>query len=356
MDFGDLRPLPLQTASRPSLDAPEIKRRPDGPTGYAPPDPSPLTDVGFRHAGWLPRRRRTMAALYRAGIPCEAIARFAQCGSRAWVYQATDEPGLYSIRSRTCHSRWCVPCQVARSNLIARNLRRLVDPTRTRFVTLTLKHNDQPLAAQLDRLYRSFARLRARKIWKSTQQGGIAFLEISRNAKSNHWHPHLHIITTGAFLPVARLREAWLSVTRDSHIVDIRWVRSADNAASYVAKYATKSVPNSVLADPAAFAQAVAALAGRRTYLTWGTWRGVILAAPHDDEPHDWQPLCTLERLIERSRLHDDHAASVLASLCKSAASVLERDKSPPAARSQSDNGEPLAFRLLDADVQQIYD
>jgi hypothetical protein len=235
---------------------------------------------------------------------------------------------------------------VAKSNLIARNLVSLVEPKSTRFVTLTLRHSTDSLTVQVNRLYSGFARLRARKLWRSTQRGGIAFLEVNWSADTQRWHPHLHVITTGGFIPQAKLRQAWHSITGDSYVVDVRWVRSSSNAASYVAKYAAKGAGDSVARDPAAFAEAISALRGRRTFLTYGTWRGVVLSKPTDLEPHDWQPVCSLERLLERAQSGDHRAAEMVACLAMSIAVV---DDSPPRGSPLppiAPDGEPLSRQL----------
>lgn len=292
---------------------------------------APSAEIAFRHSGWAPTRRKVLRALDSLPDGAARFARVATCGSRAWVYKSVEPVPRYAIRCRKCHDRFCTPCATARSHQVARNLARVVDPKHTRFVTLTLKHSDAPLADQLTRLYASFAKLRSRKLWRSTQNGGIAFLEVKRSRDGRSWHPHLHVLTTGRFLPQTQLAAAWLSVTGDSHIVDIRWIRRAGDACDYVAKYAAKGCCGTVIADPPALREAVAALAGRRTYLTYGTWRGKVMSAPEDDDGVEWVLVSTLESLLASRRLAGDRAGVILACLSAQAGEIIAADLPPPA-------------------------
>jgi hypothetical protein len=60
--------------------------------------------------------------------------------------------------------------------------------------------------------------------------GGIAVEEVTRNARTGEWHPHLHLVIDSA-LPEAvlqgKLAELWAAVTGDSHIIDGRPFRGA---------------------------------------------------------------------------------------------------------------------------------
>jgi hypothetical protein len=109
-----------------------------------------------------------------------------------------------------------------------------------RFVTLTLKHKREPLFLTLARLRASFAQLRRNPIWTSAVVGGVYSIEVKRNADTGCWHAHVHAITDGTFLAQKRLSDAWLHVTGDSMIVDIRAVRSRRDVVSYVTKYISK--------------------------------------------------------------------------------------------------------------------
>src|SRR5690606_7248566 len=102
---------------------------------------------------------------------------------------------------------------------------------------------DNPLAGELERLKACFRELRRGKPWKQHVQGGVAVVECTFNAKTQKWHPHLHIVFDGKYWAQPAIATEWERVTGDSKIVDVRFVRSKDQAAGYIAKYVSKS-PN----------------------------------------------------------------------------------------------------------------
>jgi hypothetical protein len=164
---------------------------------------------------------------------------------------------------------------------------------------LTLKSSTEPLLDLLDKLLNSFRRLRRTKLWSTTQKGGAAFVEVKWNSKSNRWHPHLHVISEGKFIPQHLLRMEWNQITIDSFIVDVRLVKSKADLCSYVTKYVSSPISHSVTNDPALLVEAIKALHGRRTCTTYGLWRGLKLI--HKPENDDWEYYGSWERLHDRA-------------------------------------------------------
>ena len=227
-------------------------------------------ELWFRHTWWKPTRVRVRDALVHSLVSPRALQRFDNCGADAHVYYSEDTK-KYSVRAEYCHSRHCQPCMKAKANLLAANLRaRLaVNPKgRYRFITLTLRHNTAPLPNQVKRLYSSFTKLRASKLWKSTQRGGVAVLEVKYNAASDRWHPHLHVIAEGDFLKQTDLSRAWHKATGDSQVVDIRALNSGQDAAHYVSKYVSKGTNNDVWNNATRAQEWVHAMHGVRTAAT----------------------------------------------------------------------------------------
>jgi hypothetical protein len=103
---------------------------------------------------------------------------------------------------------------------------------------LTLK-NTPDLEDRLDKLVKSFRKLRQRKLWKRTQKGGFYTIEVTEGVDG--WHPHLHIVSYGYFLPLRRLSYVWRQITKDSHHVCLRMIRDGSDIARYVSKYITKA-------------------------------------------------------------------------------------------------------------------
>lgn len=179
-----------------------------------------------------------------------------------------------------------------------------------RLVTLTLRMNTAPLSDQLTRLNKCYARLRRRKLWTLSQKGGISFVEVKRRPESHTWHAHLHILTEGSYVPKAALSTAWFEITGDSMIVDIKLCKSGEDAARYVAKYASKGVHGGVENDPEMLDEAITALKGRRLYACFGCWS---LPDSGDDVLADeWRTVGTLRSVIQRSLGGDLAARGIL--------------------------------------------
>jgi hypothetical protein len=132
-------------------------------------------------------------------------------------------------------------------------------------------------------------------------------------------------------MPQKDLAAAWLKITGDSHIVDIRFVRSPDRVAAYITKYASKPLTGEVARDPDALDEAVTALAGRRLCTTFGLWRGIPLLEPPEDG--EWFKLGTLNDFLDRALNGDTYAMDVLAKVDKTRADVALAyacSRSPP--------------------------
>lgn len=184
-----------------------------------------------------------------------------------------------------CRDRLCQPCQTARRAHLIEAILVALDGAKTdvRFVTLTLKHNDTPLTAQLDRLYLAFRTLRRTKFWKAAVRGGAFFLEV-KVGDDNRYHPHLHILCETPWLDQRELVETWLGITGDSFICHVKPIDDPLHRAKYVTKYATKPADPSVIRNPAKLDEFLLAIKGRRLYQPFGTWRA-LLPSDSDDEP-----------------------------------------------------------------------
>lgn len=268
----------------------------------------------FRHQGWSTRREKTRRALKASGFPAGRLLRFSECGSTAYVLRAADDSDHFRIASNRCHDRFCVPCSTEHTRVVALNLLASLPAGKLRFITLTQKSSDVPLRVRLDKLYADFRRLRKVLCDHEKLTGGIAFLEVSRNAVKNQWHPHLHVIAAGSFIPQGWLRDRWLEITGDSFIVDVRLIRDKEEAALYITKYATKTLSAKVWNDHDALCEAIQALSGRRAFNVFGDWIGFKLSrSPTDDT--SWVYYTTLPDLLRSYRAGDAEARRVLSFL-----------------------------------------
>lgn len=264
-------------------------------------EPSLPLESTFRHAGWMPNRRRCWAALIANGVRGARLDRFRECGSGLWLHAGASS---LSLRCNCCRDRWCQPCQRANAHRLMRQIESVIDPHDTRFVTLTLRHSNTPLTDQIDRLYRSFLLLRRKAVWKDAAKGCIAILEVKLSSRDGCWHPHLHCLVKGLWMDQRELSKAWHAITGDSSIVDIRPIHQAKEVSTYVTKYLSKPVDQSVFIDQDKLQEAMLAMKSRRSINTSGCWRGVKLrlkATDHiegDDAPKDEQPIGRVAHIL----------------------------------------------------------
>ena len=301
--------------SRTSLDPDEISVRfhPPSPTG-TPAEQARDLHLTFRHSFWRRRRAATRDALLRQGASSAALQRFDDCGTAAWILRDPDNPDVHRLATNRCRHRWCEACAGDRRRIIVRNLQSKLPTDDLRLLTLTLKSAPGDLRPQLDRLYDSFRTFRRHRDIRDRMTGGIYFLELTYNERTACWHPHLHVLFGGFYLPHALAKQTWLDLTGDSFIVDVRRLRDRRGAASYVAKYASKSVSASVWAHPRRLDQAIAALDRRRTFQTFGTWQQLHLSRA-DPDGVEWEVVCTLADLITQARAGDPNARRTLTGL-----------------------------------------
>jgi hypothetical protein len=206
---------------------------------------------------------------------------------------------------------------------VADSLVALLNGEPARFITLTLKHSDQPLKLQLDRLYKCFKKLRQSGLWTRHVFASAATLEIKRDRQGKQWHPHLHVLCKGKYVPHAELKREWHRVTGDSFICDIQFVNNKERAARYVAKYCTKPGLHEYDKDAEALDEAIAAMKGRRTILLGGDWKKLVVVPPTDT--CEWVYISTFERMLHDALRGDDHALQLLRQ-----ATLLPRPPRPP--------------------------
>jgi len=166
--------------------------------------------------------------------------RLAGCSSRAVLFI---DPALGKVKPwiNRCRHRLCPFCAKSRSAHVAHQLHAvLTKMTRPRLIVLTVKSNENNLTEQLANLRTWFRKLRHTPAWKKAVTGGAYTLEITRNEETGAWHPHVHIIYDGEYLPVKLLQFLWHKITGGSSIVWISEVQDREGAARELAKYIGK--------------------------------------------------------------------------------------------------------------------
>lgn len=264
----------------------------------------------FRHSGWQHLRTIVYKALWATDQTESRRRAFSECGHGAYVLRSTDGPLKYRLAGSTCHDRFCTPCATERSRTVATNVAAKLGADGCRFVTLTVREGADGLRPAIDHLYRSFRKLQRKAFWSNRVTGGVAFLEVKWNQPSERWHPHLHCLTHGKYMPQQALSRVWKAITADSFIVDIRACRGASAITRYVTKYASKPLNMSYANDFDRLCEAIVALKGKRICITFGGWKSVLLTDHADEE--GWEQVESLESLIARASAGDDEARSIL--------------------------------------------
>jgi len=202
-----------------------------------------------------------------------------KCRRYAWFARSA-ETGQVHVCSNSCRQRWCPICAGGRSNYIVKSLEPWTQKVKhPRFLTLTLKHSNAPLFHQIDTLYRHFRNLRRDKQFKKYVSGGVWFFQVKLSDRSDQWHPHLHCLIQGKYLPHEWISRKWKRITKTSNVVDIRAVRNKSEVAKYVARYCAR--PTQLSKYPLELRQEIfEALHARRLCGKWGTAKGISLSPP----------------------------------------------------------------------------
>jgi len=291
----------------------------------------------FRHTGWTRIRRRVYAAMNQLGLSATRLDRFAHCGDQAWLEarnacpwridpdppphhpRPKNRPTLFTdktrLRCNTCKDRFCVPCATVRARLVSNALIRLLEGRPARFITLTMVHTAAPLAEQLDKLYACYKRLRRTRLWVKHVDAAAATVEVTYNKTTNTWHPHLHVLAKGSYVPHQDLKAEWRRITRDSYIVSISLVQDERRAVNYLAKYVTKPMVHDYSTHQSALCEAIQALKGRRLVLLTGEWHALQVEKPAPDGV--WEYVGTLETVLNRALAGDSEALGILDRLGK---------------------------------------
>lgn len=234
---------------------------------------------------------------------------FDYCRKVAWFVRH-EETGQVRVASKQCHLRWCPSCAKARQHYVSHQVQAwLKNRNYSKFITLTVQSNDDPIETQINHLYDSFKRLRKLKAWRTRIKAGVWFFQITLNLKSLQWHPHLHIIALGKFYSKRALSRDWLSVTGDSSIVDIRAVKDKAKAAQYAARYSAKPAELEKLPTADA-ADLIMAMNGRRICGCWGKGCKIKFRPQKPDDADKWQDIGNFGYVVEL--LTSDHNADMI--------------------------------------------
>lgn len=277
--------------------------------------PSPeAQEQAFRFRHYAKTRHDLASVVESSTLTANQKIRFQKCGTNAWL-QRSPSTGRLRLTSETCKLRFCPACRLAAARHAAKWIEQALTADKRRhwrFVTLTLRHSHKPLTEQMAHLRKSFRRLRQRRWWRNHVAGGFAVIEVKVSDADALWHPHLHVLCHGSFLDQRLLSKQWLLATRDSMIVDVRAVKDAAYAASYVSKYINKPPPTCVMQTVEYFNEWLDATRYAKLIIKFGSVPPYEPPQNEPDYPADWQPLCSLVTCIARANAGDHLARSWL--------------------------------------------
>lgn len=195
-----------------------------------------------------------------------------------------------------CKSRFCPVCQWKRSLATFHRIKSICDlidsENDVRYLMLTLTQKNvyasfDTLHDEINRIIYAYKKFRQFSAIKKTALGMIKTLEVTYNAKTNEFHPHMHVIMCVApgyfkkgspqYISQKEYCELWQSALCDDRkvICDIRTIKKDDisgisGAVAEVSKYAVKL--NSVAADGGALilSHVMQALHNRRLFTMSG--------------------------------------------------------------------------------------
>ncbi len=292
---------PTEGAERPNASNPPSDQQ----------DPADRQDYSFR--GYLLRPR---IEAYTRALEIYADAdgtfggkfssRLQNCRKFATFVQHKVTKCLRVMSSR-CKLRWCPICRdVSRMILTKAVDEWLVLQKYPKMITLTLLHSDDPLYLQINHLYDSFRKLRRRAYFQRLITGGVWFFQLKYNLSTEQWHPHIHCLVAGQFLPHNRLKQLWHKITGDSYVVDIRPVRDLENASTEVARYATSPADLSSVSLEHAL-DVYHATKHRRVCGSWGSAKKVTLKPTPQDDIDEWEKVADFF-FVNVQKEYDDKA------------------------------------------------
>lgn len=185
------------------------------------------------------RNYLALRAAYRSMNWRRKYDALGECGARASVERSMLS-GRLRIRCNRCQLSACPACSREKMHNFAANLRYAMQTARhrIRFMTLTMRQSDLPLYKQITRIQAHFRQLRKFKFFRHAVKNLVWTLEI-KLGKKGLWNIHFHALWEGRFIRQADLAAAWLQITGDSEIVDVR--ATNERAPIELTKYISKS-------------------------------------------------------------------------------------------------------------------
>lgn len=161
---------------------------------------------------WTPRKRQSIAVTSAfectAALSPKTLKRLTECADYLefdeFAVQETGECRKRLKRAFFCKHRLCPMCQWRRSVLLHQQLTQVVEihldrtrrpKDRALMLTLTMRNcSADDLAKTISEMSRAFRRLSDTPRVKRAVVGWFRSLEVTYNAATNEYHPHLHVL------------------------------------------------------------------------------------------------------------------------------------------------------------------
>lgn len=258
--------------------------------------------VPWRHYR-QPGRFRALMQAYQELHWTKKQDALACCGSEAYVERGTVS-GRLRIRCKKCHLSTCPACSREKQANLASNLRyamtQITPGQRIRFMTLTMKQSQRPLFQQIKRIQHCFRQLRRRPFFRKAAKQLVWVLEI-KLGKKGFWNVHFHALLKGYYIDRGELSAAWMKITGDSPIVDIR--STNERAPVELTKYVSKQYDEAIFhqGNEDKLHEFLTATHRRRTIGVIGReWRDLRLTTRWQDPPDEpEEPFMYIGRLAD---------------------------------------------------------
>ncbi len=188
-----------------------------------------------------------------------------------------------------CYLPFCPDCNHEKSmRELARTLPKFLQALRDdphliiALLTPTLRsRKERKLRAGCKDVKKHFKALRKNKVWKNCV-AGIGRVE-NTYSKVHGWHPHIHsLVLLEDYIDQKQLSDAWLNITGDSKIVDIRKVHNLTEGLLEAIKYPFK--PSDIKTVGREQIAEMLALKGERLGMTFGALYGMEVEPEELDE------------------------------------------------------------------------
>jgi len=166
--------------------------------------------------------------------------KWRDCGRKGIVLRCENNPDHIYYVPFHCDSRICTGCGGRYAARIRKQYRAALEELarisrkngkNLKLLTLTKKKSDNELTPES---IRDFQRKVGRMI-RRFYDGGLSVREVGKG-----FNLHAHAIVFGEYVPQAELSKAWLKLTGDSQVVDIRRVKRRKIPLAYILKYISK--------------------------------------------------------------------------------------------------------------------